>query len=108
MAISNSTTTTTITQAAMVSASPPVTADALLSISPEDQAKLKDVYDLLDKLFVRNINQHRRSHWWKSLHAFRKQLRMLLGEMEAKRGRTSMLEARLRYWDESCIHQWYL
>lgn len=69
---------------------------------------LQDIHELLDKLFARNRNQHRRSHWWKSLHAFRKQIGVLLQEMEGKKSeRESKLEARLRYWDDKCIHMWY-
>jgi ribonuclease MRP protein subunit RMP1 len=103
MAISEST-----EQANMPSATPAVTATALLNASQHDQAVLKDVYELLNMLFVRNINQHRRSHWWKSLHAFRKETRLLLAEMEGKKSeREAKLQARLRYWDEKCIHQWY-
>lgn len=77
--------------------------------SQHDKDMLKDVQDLLNKIFVRNVNQHRRSVWWKSLHAFRKQLGLLLSELESgkKSEREAKLEARLRYWDEKFIHQWY-
>lgn len=92
----------------MPSASPLITATALLAATPHEKAMLQDIYELLNKLFARNRNQHRRSHWWKSLHAFRKQIGVLLQEMEGKRSeRESKLVARLRYWDEKCIHQWY-
>jgi ribonuclease MRP protein subunit RMP1 len=87
----------------------PITAKALMTATPHDKAMLLDVHDLLDKLFVRNVNQHRRSHWWKSLHAFRKQLGLLLAEMETskKSEREGKIEARLRHWDDKFIHQWY-
>jgi ribonuclease MRP protein subunit RMP1 len=89
-------------------ASPAITAGVLLNVSSHDKAMLLDIHDLLNKLYVRNSNQHRRSHWWKSLHAFRKQLSLLLQELESKKSeREAKLEARLRYWDEKCIHQWY-
>lgn len=92
----------------MPSASPLITASALLAASPHEVAMLHDIYDLLDSLFARNRNQHRRSHWWKSLHAFRKQIALLLDEMEGKKSeREAKVQARLRYWDEQCIHQWY-
>ncbi|KAF1850913.1 uncharacterized protein K460DRAFT_273511 [Cucurbitaria berberidis CBS 394.84] len=92
----------------MPSASPAITAIALLTVSSHEKAMLHDIYELLDKLFVRNRNQHRRSHWWKGLHAFRKQTGLLLQEMEGKKSeREGKLEARLQYWDEKCIHQWY-
>ncbi|KAJ4367011.1 RNase MRP subunit [Neocucurbitaria cava] len=92
----------------MPSASPAITATTLLAASQHEKAMLHDIYELLDKLFARNRNQHRRSHWWKSLHAFRKQTGLLLQEMESKKSeREAKLEARLRYWDEGCIHQWY-
>lgn len=95
-------------RAKMPSASPLITATALLAATPHEKAMLQDIYELLNKLFARNRNQHRRSHWWKSLHAFRKQIGVLLQEMEGKRSeRESKLVARLRYWDEKCIHQWY-
>lgn len=90
-------------------ASPGITSTTLLNASQNDKAMLLDVSDLLNKLFTRNRNQHRRSHWWKSLHAFRKQLALLLREMETtkKSDREAKVEARLRYWDETCIHLWY-
>lgn len=85
------------------------TGAALAMATPHDKAMLLDIHELLNKIFVRNVNQHRRSHWWKSLHAFRKQLGLLLGEMEStkKTEIEDKLGARLRYWDEKFIHQWY-
>lgn len=87
----------------------PISADALLNTSQHDKAMLVDIFELLDNLFARNRNQHRRSHWWKSLHAFRKQLALLLSEVETgrKSERPVKIEARLRYWDEKCVHSWY-
>ncbi|KAH6622358.1 hypothetical protein C7974DRAFT_415009 [Boeremia exigua] len=87
----------------------PFSANALINASQHDKAMLLDIYELLNNLFVRNRNQHRRSHWWKSLHAFRKQLTILLSEMETgKRSeRSAKIEARLKYWDEKCVHVWY-
>jgi ribonuclease MRP protein subunit RMP1 len=92
--------------------SPPpstITATALMLATPHDKAMLLDIHDLLNKIFVRNVNQHRRSHWWKSLHAFRKQLGLLLEELAASKKNEveAKLEARLRYWDDKFIHQWY-
>ncbi|KAL6704565.1 Ribonuclease MRP protein subunit rmp1 [Coniothyrium glycines] len=93
----------------MPSATPAITATVLLSSTPHEREMLHDIHELLDKLFTRNRNQHRRSHWWKSLHAFRKQIALLLQELETgkKSEREAKVEARLRYWDEKCIHQWY-
>jgi ribonuclease MRP protein subunit RMP1 len=87
----------------------PISAAPLLEASMHERSKLVDIYELLDKLYVRNRNQHRRNHWWKSLHAFRKQLALLLTEMNnSKRSeRAAKIEARLRYWDEKCVHMWY-
>ncbi|KAJ4324127.1 RNase MRP subunit [Neodidymelliopsis sp. IMI 364377] len=87
----------------------PISATPLLEASLHERSKLVDIYELLDKLYVRNRNQHRRNHWWKSLHAFRKQLALLLSEMNnGKRSeRAAKIEARLRYWDEKCVHIWY-
>ena len=84
-----------------------ITAAALLAAPANDIAKLRDIQELLNKIFIRNKNQHRRSHWWKSLHAFRKQMDLLLEDLETKgKKKVENVEARLRYWDE-CVHQWY-
>ncbi|EAT83352.2 hypothetical protein SNOG_09160 [Parastagonospora nodorum SN15] len=83
-----------------------ITAATLVMATPHDKAMLLDVHGLLDKIFARNQNQHRRSHWWKSLHAFRKQLGLLLEEMAGSKAEAK-IEARLRYWDEKFIHMWY-
>lgn len=87
----------------------PISAAPLLNASQHDKAMLVDIYELLNTLFARNRNQHRRSHWWKSIHAFRKQLALLLTEMETgkKSERPAKIEARLRHWDEKCVHVWY-
>ncbi|CAO2649559.1 Nn.00g069440.m01.CDS01 [Neocucurbitaria sp. VM-36] len=93
-------------QTKMPSASPAITATTLLTATSHEKAMLLDIYELLNKIFARNRNQHRRSHWWKALHAFRKQTGLLIREMEGKKSeREGKLEARLRYWDEECIHQ---
>ncbi|KAH7074646.1 hypothetical protein BKA63DRAFT_317848 [Paraphoma chrysanthemicola] len=88
---------------------PTITAAALMIATPNEKAMLHDIYALLDKLFIRNKNQHRRSHWWKSLAAFRKQLGLLLSELElsSAKEKEDKLQARLRYWDQGDIHQWY-
>ncbi|KAH9872651.1 hypothetical protein J1614_005045 [Plenodomus biglobosus] len=92
----------------MPSATPLITATTLLAATSHDKAMLQDIHDLLNKIFVRNRNQHRRSHWWKSLHAFRKQIGLLLADLDSKKSeRAEKLEARLRYWDNKCIHMWY-
>jgi ribonuclease MRP protein subunit RMP1 len=104
MAISISTSTTTTMAPAST-----ITATALLAAPAHDIAKLHDIHELLNKIFTRNKNQHRRSHWWKSLHAFRKQLNLLLRDLETsgKLAREEKLQARLKYWDEKCVHMWY-
>ncbi|KAJ4379172.1 RNase MRP subunit [Didymella sp. IMI 355093] len=86
-----------------------ISADALLNASKHDKEMLVDIYELLNNLFARNRNQHRRSHWWKSLHAFRKQLALLFADMDTgkKSERPIKIEARLKYWDEKCVHVWY-
>jgi ribonuclease MRP protein subunit RMP1 len=85
----------------MPSAIPLITATTLLAASSHEKAMLSDIHSLLDKIFIRNRNQHRRSHWWKALHAFRKQMALLLQELDGgkKSEREAKLEARLRYWD---------
>ena len=85
-------------------------AEDLLNASDRDKSQLRDIHELLNKLFVRNRNQHRRNHWFKSLWEFRKQMRLLLEAMELKKKSRAaeQIEARLKYWDEKCIHQWYL
>jgi ribonuclease MRP protein subunit RMP1 len=83
-----------------------ITAKALLNAAPHDIAKLHDIHELLNKIFIRNKNQHRRSHWWKSLHAFRKQIGLLLQELEGKK-KEAEVEARLKFWDEGAMHTWY-
>jgi len=85
-----------------------VTAAALLAAQANDIAKLRDIQELLNKIFIRNKNQHRRSHWWKSLAAFRKQIGLLLHDLETKgKKKEDDVEARLRYWDDGCVHMWY-
>lgn len=93
----------------MPSATPAITATALLASPPHEREMLHDIHELLNKLFARNRNQHGRAHWWKSLFAFRKQIALLLQELKRskKAERETKVEARLRYWDEKCIHQWY-
>ncbi|KAF2680239.1 hypothetical protein K458DRAFT_490155 [Lentithecium fluviatile CBS 122367] len=89
---------------------PALSGEALFGISSSDKQNLKDIHELLERLFARNRNQHRRNHWFKSLHQFRKQLGLLLGEMESTKKVTvaRMMTERLQFWDEKCIHQWYL
>lgn len=101
-----------------VAAQPKITTDALLNISDKDKQSLIDILELLHRLFIRNRNQHRRNHWFKSLQSFRKQLDTLLQEMGVDTGmknvqlknksRAEKITARLQYWDDSCIHKWYL
>lgn len=90
----------------------PFTADEVLNASDKDKSQLRDIHELLNKLFVRNRNQHRRNHWFKSLWQFRKEMRLLIEEMEAKTKKKTWaaerIAKRLKYWDEKCVHQWYL
>ncbi|USP75757.1 hypothetical protein yc1106_03031 [Curvularia clavata] len=91
---------------------PSITASPLFSASTHEIAMLHDIHSLLDKIFIRNRNQHRRSTWWKALHGFRKQIALLLGEFEAtslrEQERRQKVEARLRYWDaRGEVHSWY-
>jgi ribonuclease MRP protein subunit RMP1 len=87
-----------------------LTGEVLRDVSTSDKQNLNDIYELLERLFTRNRNQHRRNHWFKSLHQFRKQLGLLLGEMESTKKVTAarLMTERLQFWDEKCIHQWYL
>ena len=95
---------------------PSVSSTPLLNLSAQDKAQLLDVYALLDTLFTRNRNQHRRSIWWKSLLQFRKQLALLINEVEGgaggkgrrERERTARIGARLVYWrGERGVRVWY-
>jgi ribonuclease MRP protein subunit RMP1 len=88
----------------------PFSADEVLNAPDKDKAQLKDIHALLDKLFTRNRNQHRRNHWFKSLWQFRKEMRLLVEEMEHKKKKwaAEQIASRLQYWDDKCIHQWYL
>ncbi|KAF2197195.1 hypothetical protein GQ43DRAFT_218957 [Delitschia confertaspora ATCC 74209] len=89
---------------------PKATAKALLTINYADKQAMTDIHELLTRLYVRNRNQHRHSHWFRSLGMFRKQLGLLLAEMEdKKKGNVAeTLEKRLQFWDTQCIHDWYL
>lgn len=94
---------------------PKMTADAFLSAPPTDTESLTQIHALLNNLFTRNRNQHRRNHWFKSLQQFRKQLGLLLQDLEnvsggkkKRKAAEEKIAARLQYWDEHCIHQWYL
>jgi hypothetical protein len=94
------------------SATPSITSSALFSASTHEIAMLHDIHSLLDRIFIRNRNQHRRSTWWKALHGFRKQLALLLADFEAKGvrelERRQRVEARLKYWDDKGeVHSWY-
>ncbi|KAF2490377.1 hypothetical protein BU16DRAFT_151096 [Lophium mytilinum] len=102
---------------------PKPTPNHALSLTPTEKTELATTLELLTRLYVRNVNQHRRSHWFSSLVAFRKQLGLLLGEIEAategikslkgkkaqeakEEGEMKVTE-RLGFWDEVC-HGWYL
>ena len=92
-------------------ANPKITAAALLASSDVDKQALRDVLALLEGLYARNKNQHRRNHWFKSLQAFKKQLALLLEELDGPgkvRVKEEKLARRLQWWDEGCVHQWYL
>jgi ribonuclease MRP protein subunit RMP1 len=52
------------------------------SKSPNEE--LEDLSNLLYLLYRRNKNQHRRSHWWKHLNIFRRQLRTLVAKGVAR------------------------
>ncbi|KAF2736949.1 hypothetical protein EJ04DRAFT_533334 [Polyplosphaeria fusca] len=90
---------------------PKISARKLLRAGDKDKQSLVDIHELLEHLFVRNRNQHRRSLWFKSLQMFRKQLGLLIREMESKKSRAArenLLQQRLQFWDERHVHQWYL
>ena len=88
---------------------PTITATALLNAPSHDMAMLHDIHTLLNKIFTRNRNQHQRCTWWKSLHGFRRQIGLLLQELEKGpvKEREGKVEARLRFWDKGVVHGWY-
>ncbi|KAF2714830.1 hypothetical protein K504DRAFT_368388 [Pleomassaria siparia CBS 279.74] len=89
---------------------PHISSKALLQAPDKDKQALVDIHELLTRLFVRNRNQHRRSTWFKSLTQFRRELGLLIDDMNATKKASigERTEARLRFWDAQYIHQWYL
>ena len=69
-----------------------------------------DIHELLSRLFVRNRNQHRRSTWFRSLAQFQKEMGLIIDEMNSTKWASvsEKIERRLLFWDERCVHQWYL
>ena len=95
-----------------------------LRLSAASMDELKGLGEMLQRIFVRNKNQHRRSHWWKALKGFKRELGLVLGELAALQAATSTststsnsnskpaltrrLEARLRVLSEEKMHAWYM
>ena len=93
-----------------------------LRFSAASVDELKGLSEMLQRIFVRNKNQHRRSHWWKALKGFKRELGLVLGELAALQAATSTstststskpaltrrLEARLRVLGEEKMHVWYM
>ena len=99
-----------------------------LRFSAASVDELKGLSEMLQRIFVRNKNQHRRSHWWKALKSFKRELGLVLGELAALQAATSTstntstntstsnskpaltrrLEARLRVLSEEKMHAWYM
>ena len=95
-----------------------------LRLSAVSVDELKGLGEMLQRIFVRNKNQHRRSHWWKALKGFKRELGLVLGELTALQAATSTstgtgtgtskpdltrrLEARLRVLGEEKMHVWYM
>ena len=95
-----------------------------LQLSAASVDELKGLGEMLQRIFVRNKNQHRRSHWWKALKGFKRELGLVLGELAALQAATSTststsnsnskpaltrrLEARLRVLGEEKMHAWYM
>lgn len=93
-----------------------------LRLSAASMDELKGLGEMLQRIFVRNKNQHRRSHWWKALKGFKRELGLVLGELAAmqaatgtsagtstsKPALTRRLEARLRVLGEEKMHVWYM
>ena len=93
-----------------------------LRLSAASMDELKGLGEMLQRIFVRNKNQHRRSHWWKALKSFKRELGLVLGELAAmqaatgtsaststsKPALTRRLEARLRVLGEEKMHVWYM
>ena len=103
-----------------MSSIPTPTIPLQLSVASVDE--LKGLCEMLQRIFVRNKNQHRRSHWWKALKGFKRELGLVLGELTALQAVTSTstsnsnskpaltrrLEARLRVLGEEKMHAWYM
>jgi len=87
-----------------------LTSETLLSASVRDKQNLRDIHELLCRLIARNSNQHRRNHWFKSLSRFRKELGILIKDMDGslRSAAARAVTERLQFWDQKCIHQWYL
>ena len=95
-----------------------------LQLSAASVNELEGLGEMLQRIFVRNKNQHRRSHWWKALKGFKRELGLVLGELAALQATTSTstststsnskpaltrrLEARLRVLGEEKMHAWYM
>ena len=93
-----------------------------LRLSAASMDELKGLGEMLQRIFVRNKNQHRRSQWWKALKGFKRELGLVLGELAAmqaatgtsaststsKPALTRRLEARLRVLGEEKMHVWYM
>lgn len=78
-------------------------------------AELLQISTLTRQIFERNINQHRRSSWWKHFSIFRKQLRALVsseleiivgGKDEAVKLKASG-ERRVLVWVDNYIESWH-
>ncbi|OCL09110.1 hypothetical protein AOQ84DRAFT_405294 [Glonium stellatum] len=96
-----------------------------LQLSATTIDELQGLSEMLQRIFVRNKNQHRRSHWWKALKGFKRDLGLVLAELAAlhtagpigsiaatpsasKSAVARRLQARLRVLSEDKMHGWYM
>ncbi|EME81974.1 uncharacterized protein MYCFIDRAFT_18376, partial [Pseudocercospora fijiensis CIRAD86] len=62
---------------------------------------------LLHLFHHRNKNQHRRSHWYKHMNTFRRQLQSLLSDLKTLNSVPSThTSARLEFWREVMVSKW--
>ena len=87
-------------------------------------SELTSLAQLLHLAHYRSKNQHRLSKWYKSLTQFLSQIKKLLGEVEELDTAVSFstpkqeskyvvaarekVEARVRFWSERLLEQWFL
>ncbi|OCK84782.1 hypothetical protein K432DRAFT_288122 [Lepidopterella palustris CBS 459.81] len=83
---------------------------AVMSLLAKEISELHDLHGLLDRIYVRNKNQHRRSAWFKDLRSFRRNLGQIMIVLDGRVSgdRASQLRYRLSFWEEFLTFEWYL